>query len=164
MEKGPENLSDSYNQTRFHPARLIATGFGLGHLPIAPGTWASLASLPLAWLIVQNFGQLGLASAALIALVGGIWASNITENLTGEKDPSSVVIDEIAGQWITLIAVAPDLILYGAGFVLFRVTDIFKPWPVSWAEGLPGGFGVMMDDVLAGVYAGIGVYLLSLWL
>jgi len=164
MDKGPETLSDSYKKTRFHPARLIATGFGIGYLPIAPGTWASLASLPLAWLIALNYGQMGLAIAALIALLGGIWASNTTEKLTGEKDPSSIVIDEVAGQWITLIAVAPDLMLYGAGFVLFRIFDIFKPWPVSWAEGLPGGFGVMMDDVLAGIYAGIGVYLLSIWL
>lgn len=164
MDKGPETPSDSHKKTRFHPARLIATGCGIGYLPIAPGTWASLASLPLAWLIVLNYGQMGLAIAALISLLGGIWASNTTENLTGEKDPSSVVIDEVAGQWITLIAVAPDLMLYGAGFVLFRIFDIFKPWPVSWAEGLPGGFGVMMDDVLAGIYAGIGVYLLSIWL
>ena len=164
MNLGPERPSDSLSRDRFHPAVLIATGCGIGYLPIAPGTWASLISLPLAWLIAQNFGQVGLAAAALGALIVGIWASGTIERLRGEKDPSSVVIDEIAGQWFALTVVAPDLLLYGAGFVLFRIADIFKPWPVSWAESLPGGFGVMMDDVLAGIYAGIGVYLLSIWL
>lgn len=156
--------SDSPPNIRFHPASIIATGCGIGFLPIAPGTWASLAALPAAWLIHLQFGQIGLGVAALIALLSGIWASHIIESLWNEKDPASVVIDEIAGQWITLIAIPPDYILYGVAFVLFRIADIFKPWPVSWAERLPGGIGVMMDDVLAGVYAGFGVYLLSIWL
>ena len=100
MNLGPERPSDSLSRDRFHPAVLIATGCGIGYLPIAPGTWASLISLPLAWLIAQNFGQVGLAAATLGALIVGIWASGTIERLRGEKDPSSVVIDEIAGQWV----------------------------------------------------------------
>jgi phosphatidylglycerophosphatase A len=74
-------------------------------------------------------------------------------------DPAPVVIDEVAGQWLTLLAADPDMVLYGAGFVLFRAADIFKPWPASWADKhVAGGFGVMLDDVIAGAYAGLTLY------
>ena len=158
------NSSDSPSLAWFHPATLISTVGGIGYLPVAPGTWASMAALPCAWFIVQLAGFLGLCVAIVIALIAGIWASDHLERVTGNKDPGHIVIDEIVGQWIAVLAIAPDFLLYGAGFVLFRIADIFKPWPVSWAEGLPGGYGVMMDDILAGVYAGIGVYLLAMWL
>ncbi|MEL0105790.1 MAG: phosphatidylglycerophosphatase A [Rhodospirillaceae bacterium] len=164
MKKSPEISSDSPRKLIFHPAGMIATCVGIGFLPVAPGTWASLAALPVAWIIVVNLGQLGLAIAAAGALLAGIWAGGRIETLQEEKDPSAVVIDEVAGQWVALLAVPPDFVLYAIGFGLFRLADIFKPWPVSWAEGLPGGFGVMMDDVLAGIYAGLGVYVISVWL
>lgn len=163
MENAPKSPSDSPPGLQTGPAKIIATGFGLGFLPKAPGTWASLAALPPAWFISQQFGPIGLGIAAFLALILGIWASSRIETLSGKKDPSSVVIDEIAGQWIALIAIPPDFILYAAGFILFRLADIFKPWPVSWAESLPGGFGVMMDDVFAGIYAGLGTYLIAMW-
>jgi len=164
MKKSPEISSDSPRKLIFHPAGMIATCVGIGFLPVAPGTWASLAALPVAWIIVVNLGQLGLAIAAAGALLAGIWAGGRIATLHEEKDPSAVVIDEVAGQWVALLAVPPDFVLYAIGFGLFRLADIFKPWPVSWAEGLPGGFGVMMDDVLAGIYAGLGVYVISVWL
>ncbi|MGA0393687.1 MAG: phosphatidylglycerophosphatase A [Rhodospirillales bacterium] len=164
MKKSPEISSDSPRKLIFHPAGMIATCGGIGFLPVAPGTWASLAALPVAWIIVVNLGQLGLAITAAGALLAGIWAGGRIETLQEEKDPSAVVIDEVAGQWVALLAVPPDFVLYAIGFGLFRLADIFKPWPVSWAEGLPGGFGVMMDDVLAGIYAGLGVYVISVWL
>ena len=148
----------------FHPAPLIATVGGIGHLPVAPGTWASLFALPCAWIIVQETGSMGLYIATLIVFCVGVWASDYLERKTGNKDPGHIVIDEVAGQWLAILAIEPNLILYGAGFVLFRLADIFKPWPVSWAERLPGGYGVMIDDILAGLYAGIGVYLLAMWL
>ncbi|MEQ8194405.1 MAG: phosphatidylglycerophosphatase A [Rhodospirillales bacterium] len=148
----------------WHPAAIIATGAGAGFLPLAPGTWASALCLPPAWLIASLAGREALAMAALLAVILGIWASDLLERREGVTDPGYIVIDEIAGQWIAVLAVAPDPLLYAIAFVLFRLADIFKPWPVSWAEKLPGGFGVMFDDVLAGAYAAAGVYLCSLWI
>ena len=97
-----------------------------------------------------------LAFATLLVSVGGWWVADIYVRRTGVLDPGEVVIDEVAGQWLTLLAVPPDPILYAAGFVLFRIFDIFKPWPVGWADReLGGGLGVMVDDLLAGLYAAL---------
>jgi phosphatidylglycerophosphatase A len=147
-----------------HPAQLLGTGFGLGLLPVAPGTWASLAALPAAWLIAGAAGRVGLAVAAVAVLVVGVWAAGACVRDGGVEDPGAVVIDEIAGQWLVLLAVEPSLIGYGIGFVLFRVFDILKPWPVSWADrDVKGGVGVMLDDVLAAAYAGGALYVVALW-
>lgn len=136
------------------PAVLLATGFGLGLLPVAPGTWASLAALPAAWGIVEAAGRPGLAIAAVAAFIAGLWAAESCVRGRGQEDPAPVVIDEIAGQWLVLVAVIPDPIQYGLGFALFRAFDILKPWPVSWADrAVRGGVGVMLDDVLAAAYA-----------
>jgi phosphatidylglycerophosphatase A len=137
-----------------HPAVLLATWFGCGFLPWAPGSWGALAALPFAWLIAWWGGAVGLvvAAAALFAL--GCWVAGIVANLLAARDPGCIVIDEVAGQWLTL-AVAPlDPWSYGAGFLLFRFFDVVKPWPVSWADrNIAGGFGIMADDILAGLMA-----------
>jgi len=125
-------------------------------LPKAPGTWGSLAALPFAWVICSYGGYqiLLLATAGIFA--AGVWVSGIAAAESGAEDPGEVVIDEVAGQWLTLAVVPPDFLLYAAGFVLFRVFDIWKPWPVSWADrNLKGGLGIMADDILAGVYAAV---------
>jgi phosphatidylglycerophosphatase A len=146
------------------PAQLLGTGFGLGLLPLAPGTGTSLAALPAAWLIVGVTGRGGLALAALAVFLVGVWAAGACIRQMGDDDPGRVVIDEIAGQWLTLLAVEPDLIHYAVGFVLFRAFDILKPWPVNLADRkIKGGFGVMFDDVLAAAYAGSALYLLARW-
>ncbi|MEE9318236.1 MAG: phosphatidylglycerophosphatase A [Rhodospirillales bacterium] len=138
-----------------HPAQLIGTGFGVGLLPKAPGTWGSLAALPFAWLIVDAGGGAALAVAALAAFAAGMWASEVCLKISGDDDPKPVVIDEICGQWLVLVAVPNDVFHYALGFALFRFFDILKPWPVSWADReIKGGLGVMLDDVLAAVYAG----------
>ena len=148
-----------------NPGVLVATGFGIGLLPWAPGTWASLASLPVAWAIFEFAGQVGLATAAVVACVIGLWVSDACVRRAGAEDPGAVVIDEIAGQWLVLLAVSPDPLLYGLGLVLFRVADIWKPWPVSWADkSLEGGLGVMLDDVLAAIYAGLVLYVIAHWI
>ena len=142
------------------PGVLLATWFGAGLLPRAPGTWGSLAALPVAWVIHGAFGWQGLAVAVAITFGAGMWAANrfMAKSSLG-SDPAPVVIDEVAGQFLTLLAVEPDLVLYGAGFVLFRAADIIKPWPVSWADThVPGAFGVMLDDVIAGAYAALALY------
>ena len=145
-----------------HPAHLLATWFGAGLLPKAPGTWGSLAALPFAWAIAAAGGPIALLVAAAVALAVGIWASEVLERAAQTKDPGHVVIDEVAGQWLTLVPVAPDPLLYAIGFVLFRVADIYKPWPASWCDrNLAGGLGVMLDDIAAGAYAAIALYLIA---
>jgi len=144
----------------FHPASLIATAVGIGNVPIASGTWASLATLPVAWLIASHFGALWLIPASILALLAGLWASARYCEASGEKDPSRVVIDEVAGQFIALAPIAvPDPVFYVGAFLAFRFFDIVKPWPANWCDQkLPGAPGVMFDDIVAGIYAAIVVY------
>jgi phosphatidylglycerophosphatase A len=137
-----------------HPAALIATGFGLGLLPAAPGTWASLATLPCGWLIAAWSGMAGLLAAAAIAFALGWWASARIGGTSGIDDPGFVVIDEIAAQLLVLAAAPRDWRWYAAAFVLFRLFDIWKPFPVSWCDrAVKGGLGIMLDDVAAALYA-----------
>lgn len=137
-----------------HPASLLATGFGIGLLPLAPGTWGSLAALPLAWLIAGTAGPWALLAASLVAAATGVWASGVYARASGVADNQSVVIDEIAGQWLALIAVPLNPLAYLAAFALFRLFDITKPWPANLADrNVKGGLGVMLDDIIAGIYA-----------
>jgi phosphatidylglycerophosphatase A len=140
---------------------LLATWFGSGLLPGAPGTWGSLAALPFAWLIALEFGPLGMLVAALAAFIVGCWAADTVAKAGGVSDPGFVVIDEVAAQWLVLAAAPTHLVAYAAGFVLFRIADIVKPWPASWADRrIHGGLGIMLDDAFAAVYAGIVLLLL----
>jgi len=122
-----------------------------------PGTWGSLAALPFAWVIHMKFGANGLAIATTIVLAIGVWAADVYAKEIDDDDPGAVVIDEVAGQWLTLALAAPlDPLFYAAGFLLFRVFDILKPWPVNWADDqLKGGLGIMADDIIAAGYAAI---------
>lgn len=144
----------------WHPARVIASWFGAGHLPIAPGTWGSLAALPFAWGIAYALGPVGLLVASLVALGLGIWATDIVLRSGSAKDPGHVVIDEVVGQWIAVIPAAPgDPWPWIAGFFLFRLFDIVKPWPASHFDRKVGGaMGVVMDDVFAGIYTAIAIW------
>ena len=147
------------------PAVFLATGFGAGLLPKAPGTWGSLFALPVAWLIFEASGRVGLAGAAALAFAVGIWASEVCVRKYASEDPKQVVIDEIAGQWLVLLVVTPGWLAYMLGFALFRAFDILKPWPVSWADReIKGGLGVMLDDVLAAGYAAAVLYAITLGL
>lgn len=149
----------------WHPARLVATGLLIGHLPGPAGTWGSLAALPPAWFIMGAGGSWALLAAGLAATALGLWTSQIHAAALAVDDPSSVVIDEIAGQWLTLVLVPLDLRYYAAAFLLFRLLDITKPGPIGWADRtLPGGWGIMIDDVIAGLI-GMGVMagVVALW-
>ena len=140
----------------------IATVLGLGRLPRAPGTWGSLAALAPAWLLLEAGGAWALATATIVVFGIGWWASAIVVRRTGAADPAVIVVDEVAGQWLALLPLPPDPIAFAVGFVLFRLADILKPWPVSWADrSLGGGLGVMLDDALAGAYVALagGLYL-----
>ena len=146
----------------WRPESLIATWFGAGLLPKAPGTWGSLAALPFAAAIVWLGGPWALLAAAAAVFLVGIWAS---AKYAGERaDPGEVVVDEVAAQWLVIFPVALDLKLYVLAFVAFRVVDILKPWPANWADRrIKGGLGIMLDDVLAAPYAMALCYAAWLW-
>lgn len=143
----------------FHPVCLTSTFFGVGLLPGAPGTWASLAALPIGWYLMLYSGPLAVAAAGLALFFIGIGPSGIYERRTSANDPGAVVIDEVAAQLLVLAAAPQSWNYFIAGFILFRLADILKPWPVSWADRhIKGGFGIMLDDILAAVYAGVMLY------
>lgn len=140
------------------PAGILATWFGAGLLPIAPGTWGSAAALPFAWLILWYGGWISLAVASAVVFAMGWWAASALERRLGTHDSGLIVVDEVAGQWLSLLPCPLDPIMFAVGFVLFRLVDIVKPWPAGWADRrVDGGLGVMLDDVLAAQYAAAGV-------
>lgn len=142
-----------------HPACLAATWFGVGLIRPAPGTWGSLAALPLAWVIVQLGGAIALIIATTVLFALGCWASKVYNQASKDKDANEIVIDEVVGQWLVLTAAPLELSYYLAGFLLFRLFDITKPWPASWADRkVNDGLGIMLDDVLAAFY-GLGLIL-----
>ena len=136
---------------RIELSEWLATCFKIGHLPIAPGTWGSLAAVIGWWLWLQYLDPLVFIVLIITIFIIGVFAINIIIDHTGEKDPSRVVIDEVSGQWLGLLML-PDGMLYIAGaFILFRFLDIIKPWPIRKLEQFPKGWGVMLDDMLAGL-------------
>lgn len=151
---------------------LIATFFYVGHLRPAPGTWGSLAALPAAWCIYMLAGPWGLVAGAVLSYVLGVWATTVETRGKDDHDPSEIVIDEVCGQWIALLPVAFGAYYttsniaflwpgWVAAFVLFRLFDITKLGPVGWADRMHGPTGVMLDDVIAGIFAAIGVIVLA---
>jgi phosphatidylglycerophosphatase A len=133
-------------------ARAVATFGFIGHLPAAPGTWGSAAAL-LLWFWIRPGGWL-LAGVLGVVLVAGTWAAHRVESIYGH-DSRHVVIDEVAGSLIAVAGLAVSPWVGLAGFVLFRFFDIVKPPPIYQIQALPGGWGVMVDDVLAGVAANL---------
>ncbi len=161
--------------------RLLATGCYSGLAPFAPGTFGSLFACALGWLILSQWGFGAFAVATLLACTLGVWVSHAyLARYAHSDDPKEVVIDEIAGQWLCFFVCAalvgyvtqsPEALRYLmlrmldepliwlAGFISFRVFDVIKPWPVSWADAqIGGGLGIMLDDLLAGVLAGCMVF------
>src|SRR5215510_182996 len=150
-------------------AILIATGFGAGFIPFGPGTWGSVVGLAIAYGLISVFGldvlwlQNSMIAVSVVLAALGIWSGTRAEKIFDRKDASQVVIDEVCGQVIAFVFIAPYLVRLGsewrwwmvAGFVLFRAFDIFKPYPINRLLDLEGGFGVIMDDVVAGIYAAV---------
>lgn len=138
-----------------HPAHFIALGFGSGLAPKAPGTFGSLAALPLFWMITQTVPD----AVSVIAILGisfliGMWACAVSGGNLGVADHGSIVWDEIVAMWLILALIPTGWLEWLAAFVLFRFFDILKPWPIRQLDArLKNGFGVMLDDVLAAVYA-----------
>ncbi|WP_300057844.1 phosphatidylglycerophosphatase A [uncultured Roseobacter sp.] len=155
-------------------ARLIGTVLGIGYIRPAPGTWGSLVALPWAWLLHLLGGLPLLLIAIITAFAKGWWATAVMTRDSTESDPSEVVVDEVVGQWIALLPLSYAAWSRGidvltmwpgwiAAFLLFRLFDILKPGPVGWADRRGDALGVMLDDVIAGIFAAIGVLALA-WL
>ena len=136
------------------PATWLATWFGCGLARPGPGTVGTLGALPFGILMMMFGGWPVLLAATAIIFLVGLWAAGRVEKQLGEHDASLIVIDEVAGMWLTLMAAAPTPLSVLLALGLFRLFDILKPWPISWADKkLPGAAGVMVDDILAGIYA-----------
>lgn len=151
---------------------LIATFFYVGHMRPAPGTWGSLAALPAAWAIYMLAGPWGLVIGVITSFALGLWATKEETRGKDNHDPSEIVIDEVAGQWIALLPIAfaatsNDIAITAlwpgwiAAFALFRLFDITKIGPIGWADRMDDAMGVMLDDIIAGIFAAIGVILLA---
>jgi len=133
-------------------AWLLATWFGCGLSPIAPGTVGTFGALPL-YFLVRGHGPIAIAVTAVLISAIGVWASNAVVADSGEEDPQRVVIDEVAGVLVALAVAPPTWAGVALAVGLFRVFDITKPFPARRAEHLPAGWGVMADDIVAGVWA-----------
>ncbi|MCV3270931.1 phosphatidylglycerophosphatase A family protein [Roseobacter sinensis] len=153
-------------------ARLIGTVLGVGYIRPAPGTWGSMVALPWAWLLHVLGGFPLLLLATLAAFLKGWWATGVMIRDSDDHDPSEIVVDEVVGQWIALLPLSYPAWSMGidilalwpgwiAAFVLFRLFDIVKPGPVGWADRRGDALGVMLDDVIAGLLAALGVLLLA---
>jgi phosphatidylglycerophosphatase A len=155
------------NKQKFKVSWIIATWFGSGLLPIAPGTWGSLAAFPFAYIISVYSGPYMLIIGTVALFFIGMQASNNVEKSAQKKDPGFIVVDEVVGQWIALLPlpflnnyVGPNLSFWflapiaAVAFLAFRIYDIWKPWPINYVDkNVPGGLGIMLDDVIAGIYA-----------
>lgn len=152
------------------PAQIIGTVGGVGYMRPASGTWGSLAALPLAWIVYVIGGVWLVAILGAVLFAAGVWATRQMTHGTDNHDPSEVVVDEVVGQWVALLPVligaakmgAPVLALWPGwvvAFFAFRLFDIWKPGPVGWADRRDDPIGVMLDDVIAGVFAAVVVAL-----
>lgn len=146
-------------------AWLIGTWFGCGYAPKGPGTAGSLGALVVAIpLVLLGMRNWGFALLTLTALYPGIWASGVVARESGRKDPQIVVVDEVLGQWLTLAgAVRFNWVSLALAFGLFRLFDIWKPWPIRKLERLPGGAGIVLDDIAAGVYGALVLFVMGWW-
>jgi phosphatidylglycerophosphatase A len=159
---------------------LVATGGGLGYAPVAPGTVGSLVGVAIfcgMQLIPSPSVRRWLGVVITLGLsLGGVWAASQAQRIFGVEDPPVVVVDEVAGQFVTLwlatalmlhqisFSTAGFVFLLVSGFVLFRLLDIFKPYPIRRLEQLGGGWGIMADDLGAGIIAGLALHILYRWI
>tara|TARA_Y100000766_G_C18622042_1_gene466546 strand:- start:200 stop:673 length:474 start_codon:yes stop_codon:yes gene_type:complete len=150
------------SKLNFFIYKIFSTWFYLGTFKYFPGTIGSIASLPFAALIVNYGGNYLLIFFTIIFFFIGVKISDKYSKLINKKDPSEIVIDEVVGQWLVLIFVPLDIKLYILALVIFRFFDIFKPWPIKLLEKkYDGGFGIMVDDILAAIYSVITLLMIK---
>ena len=135
--------------------RTIATVGGLGRSPVAPGTLGSLAGLALIWILRESAGWQAAGCGVAIGLA--LWSAGPTARAMGQPDPRAVVIDELAGMMVALAWLPAQGGIYLAGFALFRLLDIVKPFPIGWLQRLPGSLGIVLDDLAAGLAANLAL-------
>ena len=158
----------SFSELLRHPAQLLALGFGSGLSPKAPGTFGTLAAIPLYLMFSSALFEWQLIIVVASFFVG-IYLCNVTATALGVHDHPAIVWDEFVGFWLTMLAlpllgVSLDWLLLLLGFIFFRLFDIIKPWPILWVDQkVHGGLGIMFDDVLAGVYAGLLLSIVIVW-
>lgn len=153
MEQAISNLTRKF-------IYFLAYGFGSGLLPKAPGTWGTLATIPL-YLVLMTYASAHYLLITCVLTLLGIYICDVMVAALKREDPSEVVWDEVCGYLITMAFCPFSWVGVVGGFILFRVFDIWKPWPINWSERyFKGGFGVMIDDVIAAIYSGISFHLL----
>ena len=140
----------------------LATLGPIGTKLPAPGTAGSVVAVILGYFLL-SMGWIPFLMLTILISVIGVFAADIYSNATSTHDSGEIIIDEVAGQWVALLFIPPDIFYFGAAFILFRLFDITKCWPVNWAERLPGGIGVMVDDLVAGLMAGIILFSFHNW-
>jgi phosphatidylglycerophosphatase A len=144
-------------------AYTLATWFGCGYVPYVPGTVGTFAALPL-YFVLSGAGWIAVLAGAVVVAAVGVWAAEMVVKDTQKKDPQIVVIDEVAGVLFTLAAAPRTLAAVSIGVLAFRVLDQWKPWPARWAEKkLPGGWGVVVDDVFAGAWGALVMLTWRAW-
>lgn len=137
-----------------NPWVFVSAGFGSGMIRPAPGTWGSVFGVLVWWYALAGLAWPIQLLATVLVFALGTWTTSKVIEQYGVHDPGAVVVDEVVGVWLALLMVPQSLPMVALGFGLFRFFDIVKPWPVSWADrSVPGAFGVMLDDVLAGLLA-----------
>jgi phosphatidylglycerophosphatase A len=151
----------NFKQLLSNPNHLFAFGFGSGLAPKAPGTFGTLAAVPIFWLIQDLSWPLYLSWLVITFALGVYWCERSSKAL-GVHDHGGIVWDEFVGYWITMFMAPKGILWMLVGFVLLRLFDIVKPWPIRWLDRhVEGGFGIMVDDVLAGVFACVVLQLLA---
>lgn len=158
MNAGPPSRSSGSPRARV--AHVLAIWFGCGRSPIAPGTVGTIGALPL-WFIVRGGGPAAILAVGVAITAIGIWSAGVVARTTGIKDPQFVVIDEVAGVLLTLAAAPATMRGTVTAIVLFRLFDMTKPFPARRVEKLPGGWGIVLDDVVAGAQGAIVVRILA---
>ncbi|MEC8859842.1 MAG: phosphatidylglycerophosphatase A [Pseudomonadota bacterium] len=136
-----------------NPVHFLAFGLGSGAAPVAPGTFGTLAAV-LIYLALPSMGWMWYLLMLLLTFVAGIWLCGKTADDIGVHDHGGIVWDEFVGLWLTMFLAPPGWVWLVLGFVLFRIFDVLKPWPIRWLDRrVAGGFGIMIDDILAGIFA-----------
>ncbi len=159
----PNDFSTAFRKSA--PQILLLSWFGCGYARRAPGTVGSVGALPFAWGIQATGVEWALPLASLVVFLAGVWlAGRHLQSLGAEGgDPQWIVLDEVAGVWLAVSLLDPSWASYALGFLLFRLLDIWKPWPIGWVDrSVKGGLGVMLDDYLAGLFAALLLYAASL--
>lgn len=150
----PQNIKAPVNKRQLlkHPVHFLSLGFGTGLAPKAPGTFGTLPAIVLVWLFASLDTAAYIGVTAFVAIIG-VYLCGATAKAMGEHDAPAIVWDEIAGYMVAMIAVPVSWQALLAAFVLFRIFDILKPWPIRWLDRqVDGGFGIMLDDIVAGFF------------